>query len=332
MKYFTFPMETLNVTQSYLGNTSHYPHTTGTPKDYPIDCAGIDGGESAIFAPVDMRVTAIRGIGSSLTTNTIWLVTTEKVKTPTFTDYAFMTLTHWNDTDPAITKWKVGSIIKQGEIICYEGKDGAAANHIHMVVGRGESNNWQENSNGKWVITGDTKKPEEVMYIDPNFTTTIKNTGGITWIDVPKNVGTPVSRDETRDQLQVNVSNAYARDSANGNILGYINPGIYNSLEFITKDGYDWHRVEGNIWIANGDWCTWLPKKEIADEDEDPEMIAELQSHLAEKEKEIESLNTQINQLKSTQEQHNLKTFVANKNAKYYIRLNKNEILNYEIK
>ena len=43
MEYFYFPMETMRVTQSYDGTTSHKPHTTGTPKDYPIDIAGIDG-------------------------------------------------------------------------------------------------------------------------------------------------------------------------------------------------------------------------------------------------------------------------------------------------
>ena len=338
MEYFTFPMETMNVTQNYLGKTSHYPHTTGTPKDYPIDCAGIDGGKSAIFAPVDMKVTAKKGIGQSKVTNTVWLVSQNKVSTPSGDFQVFMTLTHWNDGDTAMKKWSVGSIIPKGQIICYEGRDGAIANHIHLVCGRGSSNNWTESTTGKWVITGDTKKPEEVMYIDPSFTTTIKNNGGLSWKEIPKKIGNPVSRDETRNQLQVNVDNAYARDSANGNILGYINPGIYNSLEFVTKDGYDWHRVEANIWIANGNWCTWLPKKEIVEE-EDPEMIAELQKQIAEKAKEIDTLNQiiadrdlEIESLKLNQEQHVLKSFIAGKDAKYYIRLNKGEVLNYEIK
>ena len=339
MEYFTFPMETLNVTQNYLGKTSHYPHTTGTPRDYPIDCAGIDGGQSAIFAPVDMKVTAKKGIGQSKVTNTVWLVSQNKVSTPSGDFQVFMTLTHWNDGDTAMKKWNVGSVIPKGEIICGEGTDGASANHIHMVVGLGYSDNWTKSSTGKWVIIGDTRKPEEVMYIDPSFTTTIKNNGGLSWKEIPKKIGNPVSRDETRDQLQVNVDNAYARDSANGNILGYINPGIYNSLEFVTKDGYDWHRVEDHIWIANGSWCTWLPKKETEVVEEDQAMIAELQNKIAEKEKEIEELNKiiddrdlEIESLKLNQEQHVLKTFIAGKDAKYYIQLNKNEILNYEIK
>lgn len=181
MDKFYFPMETMRITQSPYGNTSHHPHNTGTPKDYPIDCAGVDGNRSAIFAPTDMKVTAIRkGDGIS---NTIWLVSTKKVKTPTFTDYVFMTLTHWNDGDRQIAKHnKVGDIINKKEIICYEGTDMATANHIHICCGRGYSDNWVKNSNGKWVMTGDNKPPEEVMYRYTKFTTKVMDNGGLNWV------------------------------------------------------------------------------------------------------------------------------------------------------
>ena len=72
----------MRITQNPYGNTSHHNHNLGDPKDYPIDSAGVDGTQSACFAPVDMKITAIKGIGSSAT-NTLWLVSTEKVKTPT---------------------------------------------------------------------------------------------------------------------------------------------------------------------------------------------------------------------------------------------------------
>lgn len=178
MHKFYFPMETMRITQNSYGDASHHKHNLGTPKDYPIDSAGVDGGQSACFAPVDLKVTAIKGIGNSAT-NTIWLVSTEKVKTPTFIDYVFMAITHFNDKDKP-KKYKVGQVIKKGEIICFEGKDGASANHLHIVVGRGSSNNWVKNSLGAWVIQGDCKKPEEVMYVYTRFTT-IKDAGGIKW-------------------------------------------------------------------------------------------------------------------------------------------------------
>lgn len=183
MYKFYFPMETMRITQNPYGDTSHHKHNLGTPKDYPIDSAGdihTTGGRSACFAPVDMKVTAIKGVGNSAT-NTIWLVSVDKVKTPKFIDHVFMAITHWNDNDGAIKKHnKIGAIVKKGEIICYEGTDGASANHLHIVVGRGSSNNWVKNSKGAWVIQGDCKPPEEVMYVYTRFTT-IQDAGGINW-------------------------------------------------------------------------------------------------------------------------------------------------------
>lgn len=182
MYKFYFPMETMRITQGPFGGKSHHPHNTGTPKDYPIDCAGQNTDRSAAIAPVDMKVTAIRGVGEG-TTNTIWLVSTEKVKTPTFEDKVFMTLTHWGDDDSAIKKHnKVGNIIKKGQIICYEGKDGADGNHLHICVGRGYSDNWVKNSTDKIVIVGDNKLPEEVMYRYTKFTTRVMDNGGINWV------------------------------------------------------------------------------------------------------------------------------------------------------
>jgi len=175
MNKFYFGMETMRVTQNYnIG--SHYNHTTGEPKDYPIDVAGVDSGQSAYFLPVDMKVTAIRGTGSGVT-NTIWLVTTEKVETPTFNDYVWMTLTHWNDGS-ITSKFKVNQILKAGTIVAYEGKDGANANHLHIVCGRGVADSWLENSKGSWVIKGKSLPPEDVMFIKEDFTNVV-DTGGL---------------------------------------------------------------------------------------------------------------------------------------------------------
>lgn len=179
MDKFYFPMETMRITQNPYGKASHHPHNTGTPKDYPIDCAGVDGGRSAIFAPTEMKVTNIK----YCKTNTIWLVSVNKVDTPTFKDQVFMTVTHWNDTDSYIKKHnKVGDIIKKGEIICLEGTDGADGNHAHICCGRGYSDNWVENSNKKYVMIGDNKPPEQVMYRYSKFTTRVMDNGGLNWV------------------------------------------------------------------------------------------------------------------------------------------------------
>ena len=189
MEYFTFGMKELRVTQNYSGSTSHKPHWYKSKNyaDYPIDIAGKDGNKDIYYATVDMKVTAIKGKGNGIT-NTIWLVATEKCNTPSGTFTPFIMLTHWNDNDPYVSKLKAGSIVKAGQAICEEGKDGATANHLHMVCGnaeRGVGNNLIKNSNGKWVSNGYCMKPEEVMYVDKEFTK-VTDTNGIVFKDKPK--------------------------------------------------------------------------------------------------------------------------------------------------
>ena len=189
MKNFTFGMKNMRITQSYNGTVSHKPHWYNSKNyaDYPIDIAGIDGNKEPYYAPVDMKVVAIKGIGTSVT-NTIWLVSTEKCNTPSGIFKPFIMLTHWNDSDPYIKNLKVGSIVKAGQPICEEGVDGATANHLHLVCGnalRGCGNGFIQNSNGKWVSKGWCMKPEEVMFIDKEFTN-ILSTNNLTFKDKPK--------------------------------------------------------------------------------------------------------------------------------------------------
>ena len=130
-----------------------------------------------------------------------------------------------------------------------------------MTFGRGSSNNWITNSNKKIVIKGNTKKPEEVCYVDTYFTI-IKNAGGIKWVTKPVNIGTPNSRDITKDQLKINASNLRARETPDGKILGYVNVGTYNILDTKTTNKYTWYKID-YFWVAySSDWATLL-KKEI---------------------------------------------------------------------
>ena len=91
--YLTYPFKAMTITQSYTGTVSHLPHTTGYPKDYPID------GRDPFYATCKLKVIKIYGVGNR-GTNTIWLQSTEKV---TFangkTDYVTMMLIHPNDDD-----------------------------------------------------------------------------------------------------------------------------------------------------------------------------------------------------------------------------------------
>ncbi len=185
--YLTYPCKVMNITQGYNGATSHKPHTTGSPKDYPWDEACFNTGRSPMYCPCDeMKIKRISTAG----TNTIWLESTSKVWLADGTqDYVTLMVTHPNDSD--IKKLKVGQKFKRGEHICYEGTDGGATgNHFHFSVGKGKvkSKGWKQNSKGKWVLTciGGTYKPEALIYIAPEFTT-IKKSNGLKFKELPKN-------------------------------------------------------------------------------------------------------------------------------------------------
>lgn len=185
--YLIYPCKTMNITQSYTGNTSHSPHNTGTPKDYPWDEACEGSGRSPMYCPCDeMVVKRIYTKG----TNTIWLESTSEVLLADGTrDFASIMAEHPNDSDFA--KLKVGKKFKRGDFICYEGTDGnASGNHFHFSVGKGKikGNGWVQNSKGKWVLncTGGAQKPETMFYIDREFTTLVKKTQGLMFKDLPK--------------------------------------------------------------------------------------------------------------------------------------------------
>ena len=264
--YMTYPMKYMRITCRY-DEASHKKHCINVADgkiDYPIDDGGKDTGRDPIYCPCDeMKVTAVKGVGNS-STNTIWLVSTSPVITPTFTDIAYMSLTHSNDSD--FKNIKVGDTFRRGNIICYEGTDGATSNHIHLTCGRGSSNNWTQNSNGSWVIVGDSKKPEDVFYIDRSFTQELWG-GYLIWKDLPQinKVGNPVSRNENVNQVEILVDDLDAKSEASidSTSYGYINRGIYNVIEEIDNDNYHWVKVD-DYWITIKDGMTKYYAKKIS--------------------------------------------------------------------
>lgn len=178
--YLTYPCEVLRITQSYTGATSHLPHTTGYPKDYPWDEGCADGGRSKCYCPCDeMKVKRIYGVGSR-GTNTLWLESTSKVVFADGTeDFFTMLITHPNDSD--LEKIKVGDKFVRGQFICSEGKDGATGNHLHFSAGKGlyKGTGWTKNSKGKYVLTttAGAYKPEQLFYINKKFTKVVNDRG-----------------------------------------------------------------------------------------------------------------------------------------------------------
>lgn len=276
--YLTYPFKTMRITQTYNGSTSHRPHTTGSPKDYPIDEGGKDGGRDPLYAPCDVKIVRIYGVGTG-GTNSMWVQSTEKVIFANGkTDYMTVQITHPNDSD--LRRLKVGQIIKKREIICYEGTDGATGNHIHMSVGMGKmtGNGWALNSNNKWVLTtsNGTVKPEAAFYVDPKFTK-IDSSNGLKFKTLPTEKKTTTKpktptykkgnyRVETAEVLNVRIQPTtkadivpYTKLTADAKtkvkklagkaVNGYVKGVEFSVSEVKTGSGYHWGKTPSG-WVA----------------------------------------------------------------------------------
>ena len=243
MNYLTYPMKTMRITQNYNGKTSHYPHTAGHPKDYPIDEGGKDTGKDKIYCPCDkMKVRRIYGVGAG-GTNTIWLESCEKMSFADGTsDYFTMMITHPNDED--LRSIKVGDCFRKGEAVTSEGSDGASANHLHISGGKGrfKGNGWVKNTKGKYVLdcTGGGCKPENLFYIDPDFTKVLSK-GGIDFKTLPEDyiVGT----------YAVNTAVLNIRKGAGTNFakVGTLIKG--KKIKITETDGI-WGRIAESKWVC----------------------------------------------------------------------------------
>ncbi len=202
--YLIYPTKVMRITQTYLGTVSHYPHTTGTPTDYPIDEACSDSGREWLYCPCDeMKLTRIYGVGNR-GTNTIWLQSTQKVIfADSSEDFFTMQVTHPDDDD--LRRLSVGQKFKRGEKICREGTDGANGNHLHISGGKGVAtgNGWFLNSKGKWVLstTKGAFKPEKLFFLDRSFTRVI-DSKGLVFKELSNKAGTPEKETEKETQTE----------------------------------------------------------------------------------------------------------------------------------
>lgn len=179
-----FPMKVMNISQTYKqGN--HIPHWKGAEKgkkDYPIDITGKDSGRDILYAPCDCKITFIQAKNSLNWTNKMILVSTCKVDTVKYgTKQIFFKCVHFPYSNVAKYGLKVGKTFRQGEAFCTEGKDNySTGNHIHFSCGIGYADKSIPNKNGKYVANGDNKYPENILWVDTDFTI-IKNAGGLKW-------------------------------------------------------------------------------------------------------------------------------------------------------
>lgn len=180
-----FPMKVMNISQTY-NQGNHIPHWKGAEKgkkDYPIDICGKDSGRDILYAPCNCKITMIQAKSSLNWTNKMILVSTGKVETVKYgTKQIFFKCVHFPYANVKKYDLRVGKIFKQGDPICTEGKDNySTGNHIHFSCGIGYADKSIPNRNGKYVANGDNKYPENILWVDTDFTTLIKNAGGLKW-------------------------------------------------------------------------------------------------------------------------------------------------------
>lgn len=229
METLIYPFRRMYITQDYTqGNHRHHWVESINYKDYPIDDSCGDTARSPMYATVDMKVIRVYGLNSD-TTNTVVLETINEVKTPSGTKKVTITVTHLLEDE--LKTIYVGQIFIKGNIICHEGDDGkATGNHLHITTCTNYRGFYQ-NNNGKWCFVGEAQyKPEEIFYVDPDFTT-ILNSQNISWQFIDKQIGNPSLKDEKKDQTEVKTENLHTGENADGNISAVFNKGLYNILD-----------------------------------------------------------------------------------------------------
>lgn len=272
-EYSIYPFENMNITQRHdEGNHLAHWYPSANCSDKPWDEAGKDKNREYFVPQNDFRIVEILGLNST-TTNSVRLESVNELKIPYQDDPVILelTLTHMNEDN--IKKVHVGQIIHKGEKVLLEGNDGlSTGNHFHCTANIGKYYGFKKNTNGKWCYVYEKSLiPPEAFYIDKKCTNII-NPRGYTFKEVPEmeRVGTPVPRNTKIDQIEVTATQLRARKEpgTNGEILGYINVGIYDIEDTEgAKDGYDWYKVQG-MWIAySEEWEVLLPKEEPTPEE-----------------------------------------------------------------
>lgn len=142
--------------------------------------------------------------------------------------------------------------------------------------------------------------------------------------EVPKLI-TPVSRDETKEQIEVLISDLNLRDKANGKILGLVPKGIYNVLSEVTSANYLWVQINENAWIATkeGNWTkrysikVKIIEEEKVEDDKEKPLVDNINN------------NSQVDNTDIIKENDNIKE--TNSNFEEDINLHKTETKNNDI-
>lgn len=261
-----YPLESIRITQSCHGSTSHSSNKVSNTGLWDVTGASGDNPKGYIYAPFDGIVKAV--LTGKTNGNQTMIQSKKKVHLANGKlDYACFGFGHDNVLDI-----KVGQEVKQGDFIGNCGNYGnlVTGTHSHFLLGQGKWTHGNkiptiENKNGSTIFymtnaididkmffingvrTIDVSKLKEN---NDNYSFNWKTYEGGSSVDLSSY---KVERNYFKHQVEVTGTKVNARKtpSLSGAKLGvYVPTGYYNVEETATADGYSWVKLDTDVWFA----------------------------------------------------------------------------------
>lgn len=207
------------------------------------------------------------------------------------------------------TSVKVGQRVSKGQVIGRMGNSGNSyGGHLHWEF-------WSCNDYYKNIDPSPYLSPKEIVLPEA------------------------VERDKNKRQFQVDYNdNLRVRTEPNLSceVVGILNAGIYNFSEEKENDGYKWVKLD-SFWCAITDMSRILEIEPILEEKEEDntntlEDTKNLEiEHLKQEIEHLKKLNIELEDKLNLKNKEEYNYFKCNESGYYYIKLEENEVLKYNI-
>lgn len=148
---------------------------------------------------------------------------------------------------------KKGDRVKKGDIIGRMGCSGYSfGNHLHFEMRKG--------ANDRAHVV------DPLDYLMLENRAVIVSTNSLYYDRIKyrgTTIGTPVPRDQNRDQIEIKISDLNVRTAAsiNADALGFCTPGFYNWQNRQGGGDFEWYEIEPGRWVAYSEkWAALYPK------------------------------------------------------------------------